>query len=257
MSTLFLDGWHSEEGESEKVVFPALQHLVLANISKSTTGGGLDELSCKLAENLGIKRLTFRASAGDEQGDIEAILAAIYWGTNNELREDLPDEEGWLRWPPITTIATTSYSVPWNAESVLPKLLCMLRGCGNEIRTLLLPRRFIAEAGGDTIAKMKKYVKIEEFCDDFPRPFDRGGGRSLAPARLKHTDCQYRRVVHINTRGTNWRFCAMATVCAALDVVGDGGLKGSGLRVTTAEARKGMCNNCQIELKSATTPRLL
>ncbi|KAF7973789.1 hypothetical protein HWV62_14274 [Athelia sp. TMB] len=189
MATLFLDGWHCEEGESEQAVFPALQHLVLANISKSTTGGGLDELSCKLAENLGIKRLTFRASVGDEQWDIEAILAGFYWGTNNELREDLPDAEDWLRWPSITTIATTSYSVPWHAESALPTLLCKLRNCGNKIRTLLLPRRFIAETGVNTIAKMKKYVKIEEFCDDFPRPFDRSGGKSLAPARLNHTDC--------------------------------------------------------------------
>ncbi|KZP21136.1 hypothetical protein FIBSPDRAFT_1044310 [Athelia psychrophila] len=158
---LSLSGWDGQEPEPNlssrdlESNFPALQHLILGNITKKAPD--LEMVSHMFP---GIERLTCQMSPG-KNFFIGPILATI---------DTTSSGDGSLRWPKLHTVAVSGSGTPLDAGALHYKIYLM-RDAGHPLRKLKLPKSLLVEADAKAMGYLRTTVAVEDFSLDWPTPF--------------------------------------------------------------------------------------
>lgn len=163
LTSLALKGWDGSEQENQESgsyghQFPSLQNLTMIDIGLERPGfehlagrfPDIVQLSCDLL---------------DDEFGIEDIIEDIVWINHTKNDSDSPP---YPCWPKLHTIATSSPNARSIPTRKLTDTISTLQECGHPLRKLLLPAQLRAPG---LIAELKEVIDIEEFCDDWPRPF--------------------------------------------------------------------------------------
>ncbi|KZP31733.1 hypothetical protein FIBSPDRAFT_1037296 [Athelia psychrophila] len=161
--SLALRGWDGHEQSNEEIgsyghQFPSLQHLTIIDIGLERPE--LEHLAEKFPD---IEQLT--CDIFDDEFGIEDIIEDIVWSNYTKDDSNAPP---YPCWPKLHTIATSSPNARLIPTRRLTDTISTLQECGHPLRKLLLPTQLKAPG---LITELKEVIDIEEFCDDWPRPF--------------------------------------------------------------------------------------
>lgn len=166
LTALSLPGWGREEPklnllpreEDSEPHFPALEHLILGNISKKAPD--LVVVACMFPQ---IERLTCEMLSNETLfSGIDHILATIDTGSSSE---------GSRHWPKLHTIAVSGPGTPLDVACLHYKIY-MMRDAGHPLRKLKLPKSLVAQASAKAVEYLQTIVDVEDFSLDWPTPFE-------------------------------------------------------------------------------------